>query len=221
MKVLKKSVKEQVLDQLREEILNQTYPLGSRVNLDELRREYGVSNTPLREAIGVLVGEGLLEYRRNAGVFVVSPSREACFQLAQFVLFLMRSAYDYCVECGDLAGLLERMQRELDEQAEYVKQNDIYHYALCSNRFDRCIIDWTQNDYLIKSYDQNFNLLTLLNAEYASQDLGSMRIFYEQHVRILEAMRAGARERVHRLLKEHYYKKEWLPLKEQQADRGT
>lgn len=86
---------------------------------------------------------------------------------------------------------------------------------------DRCIIDWTQNDYLIKSYDQNFNLLTLLNAEYASQDLGSMRIFYEQHVRILEAMRAGARERVHRLLKEHYYKKEWLPLKEQQADRGT
>lgn len=67
MKVLKKSVKEQVLDQLREEILNQTYPLGSRVNLDELRREYGVSNTPLREAIGVLVGEGLLEYAGTRG----------------------------------------------------------------------------------------------------------------------------------------------------------
>lgn len=78
MKVLKKSVKEQVLDQLREEILNQTYPLGSRVNLDELRREYGVSNTPLREAIGVLVGEGLLEYRRNAGfLWCLRPERRA------------------------------------------------------------------------------------------------------------------------------------------------
>ena len=151
MKVLKQSVKQQILDHMREKILNQTYPLGSKVNLDELRREFGVSNTPLREAIGVLVGEGLLEYRLNAGVFVVSPSREACFQLAQFVLFLMHSAYDYCVECGDMEGLFERMQNELDEQAEYVEQNDVYHYALCSNRFDRCIIDWTGNYYLIRS----------------------------------------------------------------------
>lgn len=211
MKVLKQSVKQQILDHMREKILSQTYPLGSRVNLDELRREFGVSNTPLREAIGVLVGEGLLEYRLNAGVFVVSPSREACFQLAQFVLFLMHSAYDYCVECGDMEGLFERMQNELDEQAEYVEQNDGYHYALCSNRFDRCIIDWTGNYYLIRSYNQNYSLLTLLNAEYASQDLSSMRTFFEQHVRILEAMRQGNRERVHQLLKEHYYKKEWLP----------
>lgn len=58
MKVLKRSVKQQILDHMREKILNQSYPLGSRVNLDELRREFGVSNTPLREAIGVLVGEG-------------------------------------------------------------------------------------------------------------------------------------------------------------------
>ena len=212
MKVLRKSVKQQLLEEIRKKILRQTYPLGSRVNLDELRREFGVSNTPLREAIGVLVGEGLLEYRPNAGVFVVSPSREACFQLAQFVLFLMHSAYDYCVECGGIEGLLEQMQRELDKQAEYVEQNDIYHYALCSNRFDRCIIDWTQNHYLIKSYDQNFNLLTLLNAEYASQDLSSMQVFFQQHGRILEAMRAGNREQVHQLLREHYYKKEWTPL---------
>ena len=72
MEIVRRSVREQVLEVLRKAILDHTYPLGSRINLDELKRSLGVSNTPLREAISILEGEGLVEYRQNAGVFVVS-----------------------------------------------------------------------------------------------------------------------------------------------------
>ena len=208
--IQKQSMREQILSVLRTSILNHTYPMGSRLNLDELRRDLGVSNTPLREAISILEGEGLVEYRTNMGVFVASPSKEAHYCFAQYVLFLMLSAYDYCVETNKIDIICEEMQKELDKQALYVKKGDIYHYALCSNNFDRCIIDATENPCLIKNYDQNFNLLTLMNAEYAENDKHSMKVFFHQHEQILEAIRQKKPESVHALLKEHYYKEDWI-----------
>ncbi len=210
MEIRKESMREQVLRVLRKDILNHTYPMGSRINLDELRRRLCVSNTPLREAISILEGEGLVEYRTNAGVFVVSPSKEECFLLAQYTLFLMQSAYDYCVEKGGMDQLCQKMREELERQREYVKAGDQYHYALCSNRFDRWIIDWTENPYLIRSYDQNYTLLTLMNAEYAKKETDSMELFFGQHEQILKAMEKGEHEKVHALLKEHYYKEDWI-----------
>lgn len=211
MEIVRRSVREQVLEVLRKAILDHIYPLGSRINLDELKRSLGVSNTPLREAISILEGEGLVEYRQNAGVFVVSPAKEEVFLLAQYMLFLVSAAYDYCVENTDMDSLCRQMEKELSKQREYVEKKDRYHYALCSNSFDRCLIDRTQNPYLIRSYDKNYALLTLLNAEYAEQEEDSMTVFFHQHEQILEAIRAGNRDRVHELLKEHYYKKEWIP----------
>ena len=211
MQIERKSIREQVLEIIKKSILDHTYPMGSRINLDELRRNLGVSNTPLREAISILEGEGLVEYRTNAGVFVVSPSREEHFRLAQYMLFLMLSAYDYCVDMGSTALLCSKMQMELDKQKTCVEQGDTYHYALCSNSFDKCVIDETGNPYLQKSYGQNYTLLTLMNAEYAANDRQSMELFFHQHEQILDAIRQEDHALVHLLLKQHYYKKNWIP----------
>lgn len=211
MTILKQNVREQLLELIKTAILDGTYPMGSKLNLDELRRTFGVSNTPLREAISILEGQGLVEYRPNQGVFVVSPTRQEHFELAQYMLFLMLSAYDYCVENKEMAPLLSLMQKELKQQRLYVEREDTYHYALCSNNFDRCIVDYTENTCLIRNYDAHFALLTLMNAEYAENDRESMQTFYLQHKNILAAMRQGDRGLVRRLLKEHYYKSEWIP----------
>ncbi|MBO5094176.1 MAG: GntR family transcriptional regulator [Lachnospiraceae bacterium] len=211
MEIVKQSVRNQLLELIKTAILDGTYPMGSKLNLDELRRRLGVSNTPLREAISILEGQGLVQSRANQGVFVVSPTRQEHFELAQYMLFLMLSAYDYCVENKETTPLLSLMQKELDLQKLYVEREDTYHYALCSNNFDRCIIDYTENACLIRNYDSHFALLTLMNAEYAANDRQSMQAFYLQHKNILAAMRRGDRELVRRLLKEHYYKAEWIP----------
>lgn len=211
MEIIKTNVREQLLELIKKDILNSTYPMGSKLNLDELKRKYNVSNTPLREAISILEGQGLVNYRPNQGVFVVSPSRREHFELAQYILFLMLSAYDYCFENIDIEPLISDMSAELDLQKKYIDNGDTYNYALCSNNFDRCIIDYTANEYLIRDYNSHFALLTLMNAEYATNDKESMMTFYLQHKSILDAIRQNDRELVHKLLKEHYYKAQWIP----------
>lgn len=49
---------------------------GARLSDDTLAREIGISRSPVREAIGQLANEGLVELTPRKGAFVRSPSRE-------------------------------------------------------------------------------------------------------------------------------------------------
>ena len=77
MAVLKKqSLVDQIYDQIRLGIITLKMPLGSRLNVSELQEKYGVSSTPIREAINRLQKEGLVEYENNIGARVVSISED-------------------------------------------------------------------------------------------------------------------------------------------------
>jgi GntR family transcriptional regulator of vanillate catabolism len=59
-----------ILEQLRQALLDGRYPLGSRMNEVRLSHDLGVSRTPIRAAMQMLAGEGLLHYRPNKGFTV-------------------------------------------------------------------------------------------------------------------------------------------------------
>ena len=62
--------------QLRENILNGTYPSGYALIETKLAQELGVSRTPIREALHQLEQEGLAVSLPNRGVVVKTPSSE-------------------------------------------------------------------------------------------------------------------------------------------------
>ncbi|GGL83928.1 GntR family transcriptional regulator [Deinococcus aerolatus] len=59
-----------VRDQLRSAILAGDLPPGSRLSVPELARQLGVSRSPVREAVLLLVGEGLAVEQSRRGVEV-------------------------------------------------------------------------------------------------------------------------------------------------------
>jgi DNA-binding GntR family transcriptional regulator len=73
-----KTPRSPVVDDLAEEIrrlvLRGEIPLGSRIQQDQLAREFGVSRTPVREALQKLQGTGLVEFIPNRGAFVKGVS---------------------------------------------------------------------------------------------------------------------------------------------------
>ena len=52
---------------LRGDIITLRRPLGSKLNVNELQDELGVSCTPIREAVNRLQQEGLVVYENNVG----------------------------------------------------------------------------------------------------------------------------------------------------------
>jgi DNA-binding GntR family transcriptional regulator len=63
-----------VLDALRDGIRHGRYAPGQRLVTSDLSDELGVSLSPVREALHILVGEGLVEIERNKGARVRSLS---------------------------------------------------------------------------------------------------------------------------------------------------
>lgn len=61
MAIQRKSVRDQVYEQLREDILAGRLPPGARLVETQIASEMGISRTPVREALPILENEGLVE----------------------------------------------------------------------------------------------------------------------------------------------------------------
>src|SRR3954449_13353935 len=69
---------EQVIDQLREQIVAGTWAIGTRIPTEaELAQLTGTSRNTVREAVQSLVHAGLLERRQGSGTYVLAASELA------------------------------------------------------------------------------------------------------------------------------------------------
>lgn len=72
-----------VADELRSAILRGAYPPGTRLRQEELASQYGASRVPVREALRILVSEGLVTTVANAGAWIAQLSLAECVELYQ------------------------------------------------------------------------------------------------------------------------------------------
>ena len=60
----------QIYDQLRQRIATRTYPPGMRLSESDLANEFGLSRTPVRQALQRLATDGLVSIKNGVGVTV-------------------------------------------------------------------------------------------------------------------------------------------------------
>lgn len=96
-----------IADKLRERILSHQLPPGSDINDGALAQEYGVSRTPVREAMKLLCHEGLLTAQPRRGMTVtrlsadqVSEARLLCSLLSEH-LQQQRQSRAACTQLGE------------------------------------------------------------------------------------------------------------------------
>jgi DNA-binding GntR family transcriptional regulator len=83
--ILRRSLHLEVVESLRELILTGELEPRSRVNEVTLCERFGISRTPLREAIKLLAAEGLLELRPNRGARVAALSEVEVAEILQVI----------------------------------------------------------------------------------------------------------------------------------------
>src|SRR5512141_475371 len=72
--IQKRPLKEDVFDALHEKIVSGKYKPGEWLRQDDIATQLGVSMTPVREALDLLVAAGLAERVPYRGVRVLEPS---------------------------------------------------------------------------------------------------------------------------------------------------
>ena len=106
-----------IREKLRQSILSGEVPSGTHLSELKLSKEYGVSRTPVREALCALCADGLIEMIPNRGAFVKTPSPEAIQEnrilLGHLIALTARQA------CAKLAETdTARLERLIEQMAQ-------------------------------------------------------------------------------------------------------
>jgi DNA-binding GntR family transcriptional regulator len=127
---------------------NSRFSPGTRINVEKLTVEMGVSRTPIWQAISKLEKEGLLKSIPNKGVFVQTFSPEELIDL-----YSVREVLE-CMAAGLAVLHMEeevilRMEQNLAKQREILPDRDLEAFIRLDTDFHETIYQASRNGFLI------------------------------------------------------------------------
>ncbi|RZL54845.1 MAG: GntR family transcriptional regulator [Variovorax sp.] len=128
MRVIPSSLHHEVADALREEIFGGALAPGSFLDEAALCERMAISRTPLREALKVLVAEGLLRHEPRRGCFVAEVTERDLDEIFPVIALLEgRCAWEAARNAGDAdIAALETLHDKLGRHARARRINDYY-----------------------------------------------------------------------------------------------
>ena len=133
--IRKQSMKEQIYQIIKDRILNLEYPMDTPLNLVQLSKELGTSNTPLREALSLLEAEGLVVASLNNKVRVIGFTQESYRDLNRTILVQLLGAYQLCLEDKKNSYLCNILENQLNIQQAVFEEGDINGFITASINF--------------------------------------------------------------------------------------
>lgn len=192
---------EQLREAIEEEIATGVLLPGTHLDEVELARRFGVSRTPIREALSLLLGEGLIENRPRRGAVVtqLSPLRlvEMFEVMAELEAMCARLASRRITE-AELAAM--DSAHEACREAAQGADTDAYFYA--NERFHYALYTASHNTFLAEQatgLQRKLRPYRRLQLRVRHRLLGS----FTEHQAILDALRAGNTEAAVRSVRDH------------------
>jgi DNA-binding GntR family transcriptional regulator len=124
---------EQVADRLRQQILARELEPGAWIDELKLCGELGISRTPLREALKVLAGEGLVTMKLRRGAYVTEMSERDVREAYQLLSLLESDAAAEVAtrateaELNELGELHRALEEALPERDAFFAANERFH----------------------------------------------------------------------------------------------
>lgn len=142
---------DQVADWMRRLIQTGELEPKSRINELELAEQFGISRTPLREAIKILASEGWFEILPNRGARVVSLSGKDISEVMEVIAALEGAAAELAqtqMTDAEFAAIERRHQSMIKAW----KRGDNKTYIECNRAIHAAIVDASRNDTLRTTY---------------------------------------------------------------------
>ena len=139
----RRALYQDVADRVRQQIFARELEPGSWIDEMKLSAAYGISRTPLREALKVLAVEGLVTMKLRRGAYVTEMSRDDVAQVYH-LLGLLESdaagqvaAHASSAQRAELALLHGRLEKQVRQRDAFFATNEQFHLALLQQAGNR------------------------------------------------------------------------------------
>lgn len=190
---------------MRLRIQSGQFKAGDRLNINALSKEFGISATPVREALAMLSAEKLVVFKENTGYRVApAPTEEEFIQWATARVII--ETQSLLLHQGSIdAGMISRLKRANDRIAsgdEGSSVTQMTEFRDANWEFHKVLVGLAGNEFLSAAHE------TLYRGRRFSQIFLGRGVIdraqiVEEHQEIIDALEAGALDTASSRLREH------------------
>lgn len=180
---------QEVAARLRDMIFAHELAPGSWIDEQGLAEQYGISRTPLREALKVLAAEGLVTLKPRRGCYVTEVSERDLDEVFSILALLEGECTRLMLDRADAADLqaLQAIHGELEQAAA---AQDIAAFFDANQRFHRFIQQLADNRWLLQVIE-DLRKVIRLSRHHSLYSEGRLEQALIEHRAILDAILSG------------------------------
>ena len=195
-----KALYEEVAEQLRQRIFRRELEPGSWIDELKIAEEFGISRTPLREALKVLAAEGLVTMKVRRGAYVTEMSEKDLRDVYHLLSLLESDAAGVVAE----RATPEQQQTLLDLHAELESAaGNREAFFSVNERFHMALLDMADNRWRSQMV-ADLRKVMKLNRHNSLFKQGRIEDSLSEHRAILDAMLSRDPEGTRRAMQAHF-----------------
>ncbi len=192
---------QEVAERLRQRIFAHELTPGDWIDEQKLAEQYGISRTPLREALKVLAAEGLVDLKPRRGCYVTEISRQDIDDIFPLMAMLEGRCAFIAVQLAKPADI--RDLKAIHEKLELAaKESRIDAFFEANQEFHRRIQELTNNRWLLSVIQDLRKVLKLSRLHSLSLE-GRLQQSLEEHRIIMAAFEAGDAGKAEKSMHDH------------------
>lgn len=191
---------QEVAERLRQQIFRRELEPGSWIDEQKLTQAYGISRTPLREALKVLAVEGLVTMKVRRGAYVTEMSADDVRQIYHLLGLLESDAAAIVADQAsdtqraELQALHERLEKQVRHRDAFFAANEQFHMKLLELAGNR----WTQQIV------NDLRKVMKLNRHHSLFKQGRLAESLDEHRALMRAIVARDGAEARRLMHAHF-----------------
>ena len=197
---------EQIYCKLKEEILRGNLRAGQRLSISALAEMFGVSATPVRDALRQLSADGLLEMQPRKGTFVREFNPRNIQEIFEIRRIIECAAAEKLIQPSnhveELVAKMEGLASEIQSLQVEDQSLDYSGFSDLDVSFHQCIVDLLDNQQMTEIYkDLRWSVQVIRCLFYTDQQRTDETLL--EHDAIVQAFRERNVSRAKTAIREH------------------
>lgn len=197
----KATLSEQIYGELFHDITAQKLKCGQKLTLKVLKERFGVSHTPIREALTRLSEDGLVTYYSNCGVKVADFTEEDITELFSFIGKLDAMAISFCKNLPSPMPLIYELKEITEMSRALLHEDKVKEWKEHSENFHTAFYRYAGNSYLDDAARRVRARVEVLSCMYYQGE--NPKLIEEQHEEIFDAVKKNDFDSASELMYEH------------------
>jgi DNA-binding GntR family transcriptional regulator len=185
-----RSLSQKVMLRLRQAIIEGELKLGEVIAEEKLAQSFGVSRTPVREAMSLLQSQGLVVVRPQVGSFVFTPSAADIEEICTFRIIIEPKAAELAYR-HDRDGAIAAMTAAVAAMEQALAARDNVGYGRADTALHDALFAHCGNHYLLESYQLVAGRLAALRTNLSAPTDIQTPTSFDEHCTLLRLFERG------------------------------